>query len=268
MPAHSRDNATSPAQRAERVREALGRHRASVAIHYFESVASTSGWLAQLSLDQPTLVIADGQTQGRGRQGRAWQSPRGGLYFSVGLPVAPAVALPPGLSLGLGLQLVETLASAGYEGVQLKWPNDLVVADAKLAGLLVERLPGALLVGVGLNADARAMEGTTTHRPVIGLHQLADRPADEALVGAMAAGILEASTWSAAQIHGLLQTRWPVFDALVERSITVVQADGERLRGRVLGVTPAGNLRLQTASGERHLSAGECHIGGGSGERS
>ncbi|WP_157809127.1 biotin--[acetyl-CoA-carboxylase] ligase [Spiribacter roseus] len=227
----------------------------------FETLPSTSRWLADRPLDQTTLAVADEQTRGRGRQGREWQSPSGGIYFSVGLPMDPGVSVPDGLSLVMGLQLAEALTAAGFAGIALKWPNDLVVDDAKLAGLLVERLPNALIVGVGVNTRPVPEGAVVAGRRVISLRELADRPTGDALIGTLAGAVLTVTTWTATQVERLLETRWPVFDALANRVVIAEQADGTRRQGRVLGVTAAGNLRLQTDTGEHRLAAGECHIG-------
>ena len=253
--------ASNAANRSARLRLALGQQWAAVPIHVFETLPSTSGWMADRALNEPTLVIADEQTQGRGRQGRAWHSPAGGIYFSIGLPI-PASARPPdALSLAVGLQLAETLIAAGFSGIGIKWPNDLVVDDAKLAGLLVERFPNALVVGVGVNTESLPNNAAVAGRPIVGLRQLGDRTIDDALIGRLAGAVLDVTTWTAMQVEWVLQSRWPVFDALAERTIVVEQADGARLQGRARGVTAAGNLRLQTGTGEHVLSAGECHIG-------
>ena len=253
--------AADAAARSRVLSEALGLQWGTVPIHVFETLPSTSRWLADRPLDQPTLAVADEQTRGRGRQGREWQSPSGGIYFSLGLPMDRGVSVPDGLSLVMGLQLAEALTAAGFAGIALKWPNDLVVNDAKLGGLLVERLPNALIVGVGVNTRPLSAGAAVAGRPVISLRELADCPTGDALIGTIAGAVLTVTTWTATQVEWLLETRWPVFDALADRVVIAEQADGTRREGRVLGVTAAGNLRLQTDTGEHRLAAGECHIG-------
>lgn len=255
--------ARHPDDRVPVLRAAMGERWVHTSIHVFETLESTSQWLADHPPDGPTLVIADQQTRGRGRQGRQWASPTGGLYFSVGVPVPPSQSIPPALSLLVGLQLTEILQSHGFAGIHLKWPNDLVVGDAKLAGLLVERLPNLLIIGVGINTMAGHVGGLPADRRAMGLHQLADGAVDDALLGALGGGVLDATAWSATQAEWLLAERWPAFDILAGRNIVVDQAGGVALEGRVAGITPTGELRLITDTGERYLQAGECRIQGG-----
>jgi BirA family biotin operon repressor/biotin-[acetyl-CoA-carboxylase] ligase len=108
---------------------------------------------------QPCLYVAEQQTQGRGRMGRAWlASPGASLTFSLALPLAPADW--SGLSLAVGLALADALEPAAAQRVGLKWPNDLWLLDAphagrKLGGILIETVAVGgrrlCVVGVGLN---------------------------------------------------------------------------------------------------------------------
>lgn len=252
-----------PDDRLSAVRAGIGARWAHARVHMFPELGSTNQWLVEHPPEAPTVVIADRQTKGRGRQGREWASPVGGLYVSVGLPMAFMRSLPPALSLLIGLQLVESLHGRGFAGIRLKWPNDLVVDDAKLAGLLVERLRRTLIVGVGVNVEGAGVADLPPDRQAIGLRQLSERPIDDGLLGAIAGAVLEATTWSTGQAEWLLQERWPVFDALAGRDIVVEQAGGGLLAGRVAGITTTGELRLITDSQERHLQAGECRVQGG-----
>ena len=254
------------------VQAGLGPRHAQTAIHVFESLPSTNGWLGEQALAGPTLVTARTQTHGRGRRGRAWASPEGGWYFSVGVPLSPGDPVQPTVTLLVGLALAEALASAGFSDIGVKWPNDLVVNGAKLGGILVERLPNALIVGVGINRSMAAIEGLPADRRAIGLSDLGDEPAQEALIGQLAAGILDAVMRSPEEAAAVLDARWPARDALAGHTVVVTQSDeaggvtrsaGTPLQGEVLGITPNGQLRLATATGEQWLNAGECRIQGG-----
>lgn len=103
------------------------------------------------------LVAAEYQGEGRGRRGRQWVSPyAANLYLSLGYRFKGGAASLQGLSLAVGLAVQQTLASLGVTGVQLKWPNDLLLEKRKLGGVLIE-LAGDLsgecsvVIGVGLN---------------------------------------------------------------------------------------------------------------------
>ncbi len=104
-----------------------------------------------------TVVISERQEAGRGRDGRAWASPTGGLYFSAVMrPPLPLAEVPP-LTLAIGIAVCDAARAFGA-AAQLKWPNDVLVADKKLAGVLVEtqsqsgRLD-SVIVGIGVNLE-------------------------------------------------------------------------------------------------------------------
>ena len=92
----------------------------------------------------PDLVIAKTQTAGRGRCGRNWCSPIGGMYATL---IVPAVDL---LSARAALAVADTLHRNGVDA-EIKWPNDLIVDGRKIAGLLIEAVGGQALVGIGIN---------------------------------------------------------------------------------------------------------------------
>lgn len=95
---------------------------------------------------------AERQTSGRGRQGRAWVSPPGNLYASTLVRLRPADPPPATLALVAAVALEEAVSAyLGAGRVQLKWPNDLLLAGAKLSGILLERSGDAIIIGFGAN---------------------------------------------------------------------------------------------------------------------
>lgn len=138
-------------------------------LHAKEETGSTNDdahALAEAGAPHGTAVLAARQSKGRGRAGRAFVSPEGGLYLSVVL----RPRLPPHqwslLPLAAGLAVVEELRAAGV-AADLKWPNDVLVGGAKLGGILVESRWGAsphAVVGVGLNLETAPVPGSTSLR--------------------------------------------------------------------------------------------------------
>jgi BirA family biotin operon repressor/biotin-[acetyl-CoA-carboxylase] ligase len=106
--------------------------------------------LAAGGCDSGTAVVAEEQTAGVGRHGRWWHSERGaGLYVSVVLRKPPA----PAVTLAMGIAVAEAIENITGLRADLRWPNDLMLRERKLAGILVEAVPGALIVGIGLNVN-------------------------------------------------------------------------------------------------------------------
>ena len=133
-------------------------------LHLFQSTGSTldvAHRLGAAGAPHGTLVLADQQTKGRGRSGKAWSSPPGaGLWLTV-LARSAVPAIPQVLTVRLGLAAAHILDRFAPSAVRIKWPNDLYLHDGKLAGVLVEaRWRGSTLewlaVGIGLNVTRAA----------------------------------------------------------------------------------------------------------------
>ena len=143
---------------AAALRSALTGHYATVDV--VAETGSTNADLrraAGLGAPDRTVLIAERQTAGQGRRGRGWTSPTGGLYLSVLFrPTGVPAARLPWLTLLAGVALVRTARVFGVEAA-LKWPNDLLIGDAKAAGVLAEIIgggPPAAVLGIGLNVAA------------------------------------------------------------------------------------------------------------------
>ena len=187
-----------------------------------------------------TVVVADRQQQGRGRGGRAWSSAAGaGVWVTLLERPAEASALGV-LSLRLGLALAEALEPYTSGPVQVKWPNDLLVAGGKLAGILVEaRWRGTqvewVAVGVGVNRrlpDAVAVPSSAV-RPGVPRATLLT-----AMLPAMRAACAATGALTPAEL-----TAWRARDALQGRQVEAPVA------GEVTGVSASGALLVRTASG-------------------
>ena len=150
-------------------------------VRRFASLTSTNDWLlAQARKGAPAglVALADHQRAGRGRMGRRWEAPAGRcLLVSVLLrPVAPSTSL---FACTAAVALAASDACRELGGVEpaVKWPNDLVIGEEKLAGILAESHPGAVVVGIGLNLSAAppgaVCAGQAAGRPVDGAALLA-----------------------------------------------------------------------------------------------
>ncbi|RJP20506.1 MAG: biotin--[acetyl-CoA-carboxylase] ligase [Deltaproteobacteria bacterium] len=129
-----------------------------VCLGTIESTNGSAMEMAEGGAPHGTVVVADGQTGGRGRMGRRWHSPPGrNIHVSVILRPFLPVAQAPRLSLVAGVALADAVEAAGVPG-SLKWPNDLYLGERKGAGILSEMASGAgrvrhVVVGVGINVN-------------------------------------------------------------------------------------------------------------------
>jgi len=204
---------------------------------------------------EPTLLVAEQQTAGRGRLGRSWQSRAGdGLAFSLGLDLAPADWA--GLSLAVGVAVADAL----HPDIRLKWPNDLWLRDRKLGGILIETAAAAgsaprhAVVGVGLNIAPREAQGLST--PPASLRELLpDADAAGALLRIVPALV---STLQAFERYGFapFQAQFQARDALAHRD--VVLSDGTA--GVAHGVSEQGALLVHTAAGMVAVTSAEVSV--------
>lgn len=232
--------------------------RADIAAFVRESVDSTQDEAARLAASgagAPLVVVARSQSVGRGRMGRKWFSPCGGMYASilfrqVGEPAA-------GLTIRVGAAVVSTVRAHGVSGAFLKWPNDCLVSGRKMCGILAESFPrdGTVIIGVGMNVDPdpelAAVERLPGGYGAASLREFCDDdPAvvcSEVLMAVMAA--FDASNsgipLDVDAIGAMLWTRGPVLAVGGDHGI-VVGVDGE---GRLLLRRPDGTIR-QVSFGE------------------
>jgi BirA family transcriptional regulator, biotin operon repressor / biotin---[acetyl-CoA-carboxylase] ligase len=217
----------------------------SLRIHHYERVGSTMDVIHQLAEDGApagTVVVAGEQLEGRGSRGRSWHSPPGGLWLSA-LFRPPAVSAVEVISLRVGLAVADALQPLISAPIQVKWPNDLMLGERKLGGILCEaRWQGETLgwvaVGVGVNVRNPIPVGLT--RTAISLAQV--RPeitAADIVVPIVAA--LRALDLRAARLSSLELDRFAERDWLSGREI------GAPVRGKVSGLGDDGALLVQTA---------------------
>jgi BirA family transcriptional regulator, biotin operon repressor / biotin---[acetyl-CoA-carboxylase] ligase len=202
-------------------------------------------------------LVADRQTAGRGRQGRAWLDGAGNFMGSTMVRLFPRDPPPASFALAAGLAVYEAvlplLSDPGQ--LQLKWPNDLTFAGAKLAGILLEREGEALVVGVGVNlAQAPALEGRAT----VALASLAPAPDRDLFATALAASFaVELDRWRSYGL-GPLARRWQAAAHPPGTSLTIAPPGEAPLSGAFDGLTDDGALRLRLADGStRVMHAGE-----------
>jgi BirA family biotin operon repressor/biotin-[acetyl-CoA-carboxylase] ligase len=213
------------------------------------------------------VVLANTQDAGRGALGHTWSSPAGtDLYLSVvDRPAIPTLALPQ-VTLAVGLGVAECVEEFAGRRALVKWPNDVLAADAaqararKCAGILVETTSvgaqlGALVIGVGLDVNRAVFEGELGETAT-SLHLLCGRTFERAEV--LARLLLLVETW----VDRLVCAGGaPVVAALDERlawrGARVVCGE---VSGELLGLDASGALRVATGGGVRTLRAGSLRL--------
>jgi BirA family transcriptional regulator, biotin operon repressor / biotin---[acetyl-CoA-carboxylase] ligase len=220
----------------------LGRPR--VHFRLTDSTNARARALAERGAPHGTLVTADEQTAGRGRQGRTWSAPRGrALLCSLVIRDPPRL-----LPLTAGVAVAEL---AGPDAL-IKWPNDVLLGGRKVAGILAEGRPqdGWAILGVGINVAVRPQDLTEDLRSRAGGLGLAP-DAIESTLAALLEGFQRWLTAQPSEVLRALRAR----DALYGRPVR-----WEAGSGRGAGINEGGELVVSTPDGDVALGAGEVHL--------
>jgi len=239
----------------------MGRPRRGVDIlarlHFTEETGSTNAdLLASSEARHGDWLIARRQTAGRGRQGRSWQSLEGNFFGSVLMILQESDPPAASLSLLAGLAVVETLAATPpHFGAFLKWPNDVMLSDGKVAGILLERKGERVVAGFGVNLEtAPEIDGrkTTNLEGAVSPEQF----------GADLAGTFGNlfRIWRATPSCEWLIRAWEGAATPRGTSLQVHDGSGRRLAGQFDGLEPDGALRLRTAQGVEIVRAGDVEL--------
>lgn len=222
---------------------------------------------AQAGAPDGLVVVADHQTSGRGRLDRTWETPAGtAVTFSMVLrPVVPTRSWP-WLPLLTGYAVDKALKAQGYDA-GVKWPNDVLIGDKKVAGILIERIETsdgpAAVVGVGLNVGMRADElpvPTATSLAIESDTASGGAPDRTTVLLWVLSTLREAyDTWQAGGDRTGLRLAQSYAGACVTvgQDVRVDLPDGSVLTGRATGVDPGGRLVVDGDDGPTPVAAGD-----------
>ena len=230
-------------------------------LEVFEELGSTSTECAERARAGEAgglAVLALRQTAGRGSRGRLWQAPEGNLNLSVLLRPQRLAAEAGMFALLAGIAVAEALQALTGLTVMLKWPNDVLLGQAKLAGILIDAVsagPGLdwLVIGIGINLrEAPRIEGRrTTSLGEQGV-ELAPRIAANAVLERL-------DYWQDASPEAI-RNAW-LSRAHAIGTPLAIHAAGRLLQGSFAGLSPAGELLLQTENRIDAISTGEVLLG-------
>lgn len=204
------------------------------------------------------VLVAEEQTAGRGRLGRSWTSPaRSGLTFSVLLrPVGPPARLG-WLPLLTGLAVAESVSRLAGLDVRLKWPNDLLVGERKLGGILAERVGTAVVVGLGLNVTAVGQELPGPWATSLAAESAACIDRDPILVAVLRRLAERVAAWDRASADPELRLAYTQRCASLGRTVRAELPGGRVVAGIARSLDPQGRLVVETDCGPEPLSAGD-----------
>ncbi len=249
----------------QRLRRLLAGSRLTREVIYRPQTESTNNDALAAARDgasEGTLFVTDFQTRGRGTRGRSWRSPRNtSLLLSTIL--RPKRALKPvELTQVAALGLCNGLRDAAGLDVRIKWPNDAMVRDRKIGGVLVEPLPGpppAAVIGIGANLNVAASEIGLADESVASVLDETGSRCDRELVIAAVVDALERS-YRALESGRSLFEEWIALSAVIGRAVALRSGISLHL-GTVSGFGAGGEIILDCEDGEqRRFSAGRLEL--------
>ena len=249
--------------------EDIALHAPSLAwpVHISDSIDSTNAEALRLvdaGCAAPFLVLAEQQTAGRGRRGRKWVSPFAqNVYYSLVLRIEAGLRQLEGLSLVVGLAVMQALRESGVRGAGLKWPNDVLVGQKKIAGILLELVGDPadichVVLGIGINVNMQRADEVDQQWTSVQLETgfPVDRNALVAQLGLQLQGYLDQHRKGG---FVALQEEWEQNHAWQGRPVSLI-AGVNQVDGVVLGVDRQGALRLDVDGVEKIYSGGELSL--------
>ncbi|WP_220720164.1 bifunctional biotin--[acetyl-CoA-carboxylase] ligase/biotin operon repressor BirA [Agarivorans litoreus] len=252
---------------AARLELALPQNRPIV----IDQLDSTNAWLMNHidTTDHGQLILAEYQSAGRGRRGRAWQTPYAGqLCMSLLWRLQDGIEAAMGLSLAVGLAIVEALENVGFKELGLKWPNDIYLQGKKLGGVLIE-LQGhansevSLVVGLGVNVKVGSLQAELIDQAFAQLQSHSKLPINRT---ELAIAIVESlnQMFEVFRLQGFaaLQQRWNRYDIFANQAVSLRFSEERQLKGLAKGVDKQGQLLLEIDGQHQAFMAGEVSLRG------
>lgn len=235
-------------------------------LEIFWQIGSTNTYLLERATEPDfdgRVCTAEQQLAGKGRRGRHWVSPFGrNIYLSLGqrIPRASGIA---GLSLVVGMTLVTVLREMGIDSAGLKWPNDVLADNGKLAGILVEveqanRDAYLVVIGMGINLSLDGIDVSSIEQSFSTLDRFA-QVSRNALLGKLLDALVQELARFRETGFSAYASRWPEFDVYAGAEVAVKMAEQE-IPGINRGIDDQGNLLVETEDGVRAFNAGEVSL--------
>jgi BirA family biotin operon repressor/biotin-[acetyl-CoA-carboxylase] ligase len=236
-------------------------------IEVLNVIGSTNQYLKDksMSIQNGHTCLAEAQTAGRGRHGRKWVSPyAASLYLSMHWSFAGGYSVLSGMSLAVGVAIVDALNKCGVQEVQLKWPNDIYAQGKKLAGVLIE-VEGQIgsgceaIIGVGINVSLpKNIE--EIGQPWIDLAQLTEPLINRnRLAGTLISELTKSLTLFDNSGLEPFVTKWRALDVYANQAIKLIIGQ-QTLSGTSRGIDASGAILLETEQGVKAYHGGEISV--------
>lgn len=237
-------------------------------LHYHSQLDSTNRYLLDRlgELSKGELCFAEMQTAGRGRRGRVWQSPLASqIIFSVYWPLSGGMQQASGLSLVVGIAMVEALSELGLQGLQLKWPNDIYHQGKKLGGILVEMNGQAqgtchLIIGVGINVSMNVEMMAEVEQLWTDINSFSHEPIDRTTLSIALISSLNRALeqFEKEGMQGFYR-KWAKWDLFLDKEVELHFAQ-RLIKGIGRGIDEQGALLLEQEGKLKAFNGGEISL--------
>ena len=245
----------------------LGKKAGKFSIETLQQATSSNTLLLQRASSgavSGSVLAVELQTAGRGRLGRTWHSGLGNaLTFSLLWRFEKGLNSLSGLSLAVGVAVVRTLKKQGGQGMQLKWPNDILTEQGKLGGILIEAQgdmlgPSAVVIGIGLNYRLSGNFEDMIDQPYCSLDNVCtEMPTRNQLLAMILMELDEVLFEFADQGFEVFRVEWELYHAYQNRTIRMKMPDDTEVTGIASGINKSGELCLKTPQGVKYFNSGE-----------
>lgn len=251
------------------LRAALAADGAAVDVEVLDACGSTNAELAaRMEAGAPggTAVACELQTAGHGRRGARWAAPFGGaIACSLGWRFARGIDALGALSLAAGVACARALERIGAAGVQLKWPNDLLLGTGKLGGILVEArgvadAGASVVVGVGINVRLSAAARANVDRPVADLADAGSRAPRNAVLAALLGELARALPVFERDGFAAFRDAWMARHAWQGQQVAVAAPPRPEVLGIARGVDATGAFLLHVGGRLERIHFGEVRV--------
>jgi BirA family biotin operon repressor/biotin-[acetyl-CoA-carboxylase] ligase len=257
----------------DRIRRDLGTVAKRVDVEVLTTIDSTNSELMRRAISGAPggmCIVAESQTAGRGRRGRVWHSSLGSsLTFSLLWRFDCGAAQLGPLSLVVGLAVLRALHDSGLDGpdrVGLKWPNDIVVQHAKLAGVLIETQgdmlgPCAVVIGIGINMNLSERLKADIDQPAIDVRSMCEmQPSKNNLLARVLQELIKVLDEFRLTGFKTFKGAWLEHHLLQGKPVRVQFGDGSAVDALVKGVADDGALIVTVKGKVLHITAGEVSL--------
>lgn len=255
--------------KCEEVVSWLGKDAEYFNIEIMQQAVSSNTLLLHRAAVAPngSVLAVELQTAGRGRMGRIWHSGLGStLTFSLLWRFDCGLNALSGLSLAVGVALVRALNGLGVQGVRLKWPNDILTAEGKLGGVLIEAQgdmlgPSAVVIGIGMNCFLPDKLAEQIDQPACALDEACLKmPTRNRLLASILQELARVLRQFAQSGFAAFVQEWESYHIHQDQEIQLHMADGSVATGITRGVSDRGELCLNTVEGIRQFNSGEIGV--------